>query len=75
MRNPFGKEICIQGRGVSSKQNIKGHFKIPEFVLYFAEALTAKNLLKRTEEGKTGKKKEKERGEEKKKILKSYRDR
>lgn len=67
MRNPFGKEICIQGRGVSSKQNIKGHFKIPEFVLYFAEALTAKNLLKRTEEGKTKQKKKKKGKKEEKK--------
>lgn len=58
MRNNFGKEICIQGRGISSKQNIKGHFKIPSLVLNFAESLTAKSLLKRTEEGKgkTGKK-------------------
>lgn len=56
-RIPFGKEICIQGRGISSKQNIKGYLKIPEFVLNFADSLIAKNLLKRTQKrkGKTEK--------------------
>lgn len=61
MRNSFGRDICIQGRGVSSKQYVKVHFKIPEFILYFGEALTEKNLLERKGE-KRGKRKQKEKG-------------
>lgn len=64
MKNSFRRDTCIQGRGVSSKHYIKGHFKIPEFILYFGEALTERNLLERKGE-KRGKGIQKEKREKK----------
>lgn len=66
--------ISAYREGVSLPNKIlKGHFKIPEFILYFGEALTEKNLLERREErkGKTKGKREKKGGKrrEKRKSL------